>query len=59
MSQRTQDGDNSGDIGGGDQIFCTQDAKMCPDGSYVGRVGPNCEFAPCPGAATEGAAENI
>jgi|GEM_PF-1484463 hypothetical protein len=28
-------------------IACTQDAKLCPDGSYVGRSGPNCEFAPC------------
>lgn len=28
---------------------CTMDAKACPDGSYVGRVAPNCEFAPCPG----------
>ncbi len=27
---------------------CTMDAKVCPDGSYVGRVGPNCEFAACP-----------
>ena len=27
---------------------CTQEAKQCPDGSYVGRTGPNCEFAPCP-----------
>lgn len=27
---------------------CTQEAKQCPDGSYVGRIGPNCEFAPCP-----------
>ncbi|SRR6266568_9221475 len=27
--------------------FCAADAKLCPDGSYVGRVGPNCEFAPC------------
>ena len=25
------------------------DAKQCPDGSYVGRSGPNCEFAACPG----------
>ncbi len=24
------------------------DAKQCPDGSYVGRVGPDCEFAACP-----------
>ena len=30
-------------------IVCTQDAKLCPDGSGVGRTGPNCEFAPCPG----------
>lgn len=29
---------------------CTQDAKVCPDGSAVGRVGPSCEFAPCPEA---------
>lgn len=28
---------------------CTLEAKACPDGSYVGRTGPNCEFAPCPG----------
>ncbi len=27
---------------------CTQEAKLCPDGSTVGRTGPNCEFAPCP-----------
>jgi hypothetical protein len=33
----------------GDQVFCTMDAKICPDGSYVGRVAPRCEFAPCPG----------
>jgi hypothetical protein len=30
-------------------VFCTQDAKQCPNGSYVGRVPPNCAFAPCPG----------
>jgi len=29
-------------------VFCTADAKLCPDGSYVGRTGPNCEFAICP-----------
>ena len=28
-------------------VACTQEAKICPDGSYVGRVGPNCEFAQC------------
>ncbi|MCL4365751.1 signal peptidase I [Patescibacteria group bacterium] len=26
---------------------CTQEAKQCPDGSFVGRTGPNCEFSPC------------
>lgn len=30
-------------------VMCTQEAKMCPDGSAVGRTGPQCEFAPCPG----------
>jgi hypothetical protein len=29
-------------------VACTQDAKMCPDGSYVGRVAPSCDFAACP-----------
>lgn len=29
-------------------VACTMEAKLCPDGSYVGRVSPNCEFAPCP-----------
>lgn len=29
-------------------IACTMDAKQCPDGSYVGRTGPRCEFEECP-----------
>lgn len=29
-------------------LICTQEAKQCPDGSYVGRTGPKCEFAACP-----------
>ncbi|MDP2950756.1 MAG: hypothetical protein Q8N55_00050 [bacterium] len=29
-------------------VACAQDAKQCPDGSYVSRTGPNCEFASCP-----------
>lgn len=41
---------NSEDIG---QIFCTADAKLCPDGSYVGRTGPKCEFAVCPNENTD------
>lgn len=35
------DGDNN--------LACTMDAKLCPDGSYVGRIGPDCQFALCPG----------
>ena len=31
-----------------DVVACTLDAKECPDGSFVGRSGPNCEFAKCP-----------
>lgn len=30
-------------------VACTMEAKLCPDGSAVGRVPPDCEFAPCPG----------
>lgn len=29
-------------------VMCTLEAKLCPDGSSVGRVPPRCEFAPCP-----------
>jgi hypothetical protein len=29
------------------EIGCTLEAKICPDGSAVGRTGPNCEFTPC------------
>lgn len=37
-----------------DEKACTQEAKLCPDGSAVGRTGPNCEFAACPTASTTG-----
>ncbi len=29
-------------------IACTMEAKICPDGTTVGRTGLNCEFAECP-----------
>ncbi len=35
------------------QKACTMEAKICPDGTSVGRTGPNCEFAACPGATRE------
>lgn len=33
-------------------VACTMEARICPDGSAVGRTGPNCEFAECPTVAT-------
>lgn len=33
----------------GEPVACTMEAKICPDGSAVGRTGPNCEFEACPG----------
>lgn len=37
-----------GPKGDGEQVVCTADAMLCPDGTYVGRTGPKCEFI-CPG----------
>lgn len=31
-------------------VGCTMEAKICLDGSAVGRTGPQCTFAPCPEA---------
>ena len=28
-------------------VLCTQEVMLCPDGTYVGRTGPNCEFENC------------
>lgn len=38
-------------------VGCMAEARMCPDGSVVGRSGPNCEFAACP-TTTKGTAQN-
>lgn len=35
-------------------VACTMEAMICPDGSSVGRQGPNCEFAACPTAIQTG-----
>ena len=43
QNQNTENQQNSGE-----QVACTMDAKLCPDGSYVGREGLNCEFKACP-----------
>lgn len=29
-------------------VACTEEAKVCPDGSSVSRTGLHCEFAACP-----------
>ncbi len=31
-----------------ENVVCTMDALLCPDGSYVGRVPPDCQFEACP-----------
>ncbi len=30
---------------------CTEEAKVCDDGSTVSRSGPSCEFEACPGGS--------
>jgi len=35
------------------EVACPADARLCPDGSAVGRTGPNCEFAACPGGQNQ------
>jgi hypothetical protein len=50
---RTQKPQIKGDAPDNKPVACTMDAKLCPDGSYVGRTGPNCEFAPCPESPTQ------
>lgn len=39
-------------------VFCTMDAMQCPDGSFVGRSGPKCEFV-CPRASNFDASEDV
>lgn len=42
-----------------EQTLCTMDAMMCPDGSSVGRSGPNCEFDVCPGSEATDLSETL
>lgn len=35
-----------------EQVACTMEALICPDGTAVGREGPNCEFAACPASGS-------
>src|SRR5688572_16856463 len=34
--------------------ICTREAKVCPDGTEVGRTGPDCAFPPCPNEGAGG-----
>ncbi|MCX6788556.1 MAG: hypothetical protein NTZ36_01585 [Candidatus Jorgensenbacteria bacterium] len=34
------------------EVSCTMEAKICPDGTAVGRTGPSCDFALCPTSTT-------
>lgn len=50
-STRSDDADDTPVVSAsttGSGTACTMEAKACPDGSFVGRTGPNCEFAACP-----------
>ncbi|KND51167.1 MAG: hypothetical protein ABA06_02520 [Parcubacteria bacterium C7867-001] len=42
--------------GNNNQTVCTLDAKICPDGTGLGRQGPNCAFPACPLPNAEDAA---
>lgn len=46
-SQQENRNNNEANVNGG--VACTMEAKLCPDGSAVGRIPPDCEFAKCPG----------
>ncbi len=61
-SGRVDNGSLGGDVEvksseDGNSVSCTEEARVCPDGSSVGRVGPDCEFAECLGEDVE-AVEN-
>ncbi len=35
-----------------DQVYCIQDVAMCPDGTFVSRVPPDCVFKACSQSST-------
>jgi putative hemolysin len=40
------------------KAVCTMEAKVCPDGSAVGRTGENCDFADCPNSSSTASLAN-
>lgn len=47
----TNGGDRIPGVNWPQEVGCTMEAKLCPDGSTVGRSGPRCEFSACPDIA--------
>lgn len=41
-----------------EQVACTMEAMQCPDGSWVGRSGPTCEFV-CPAATSSNSSLHV
>jgi hypothetical protein len=48
-----------GSVPGSGQKACTAEAKICPDGTAVGRSGPDCAFTECPAVATAPASATL
>lgn len=38
----------SGCLDNNESVGCPEDAMVCPDGTTVSRIGPDCEFEKCP-----------
>ncbi len=49
IENRAQDVLDAADLQSSVMGGCARDAKVCSDGSVVGRIEPLCDFAPCPG----------
>jgi hypothetical protein len=41
------------------RIICTQEVKRCPDGSYVSKQSPLCEFKECPESKSTTSSQNL
>lgn len=49
VNNTDEDATTTPDADTDEQVVCTMEAKLCPDGvTAVGRTGPNCEFEACP-----------
>ena len=48
LQKKQNGGLANGNINKEEPTACAMDAKLCSDGSYVSRILPQCDFAPCP-----------